>query len=235
MIKNIIFDLGGVLLTEDDNWIHLDEVQRLLKSNFDKLNEAFDRAWPDARDGKIDEDKFFEIILLNSLGKVDTEIIQQLKSIYRKHADKYLAYPALELLYGKYRLFALTNVTNEWIEFKRKEFNLDNYLETIISSCGEGVAKPKMEIYQNLITKADINPQESVFIDNMKKNLIPARELGLTTILFQDFEHLKIDLEIRDIYFNDKQLIEDLFRYSRKIGKKMNIRNEEDAFNATGI
>lgn len=202
MIKNIIFDLGGVLLTEDDNWIHLAEVQSLLKSDFDKLNQAFDRAWPDARDGKIDEDKFFEIILLNSLGNVDIKIIQQLKDIYRKHADKYLAYPALELLHGKYRLFALTNVTNEWLEFKRKEFNLDNYLELIISSCGEGAAKPKREIYQNLITKADINPQESVFIDNMERNLIPARELKFNTIQFANLDQLKLDLSKLGI--NDK-------------------------------
>jgi len=55
--------------------------------------------------------------------------------------------------------------------------------------------KPELAIYRLTLKKLEVNPEESIFVDNKEVNLIPARELGMQTILFQNPEQLKNDLQ----------------------------------------
>lgn len=195
MIKNIIFDLGEVLLTGDDRWIYSQQTQKLLQTfDIDKLFKGWEAAWPDARDGKISEDRFFTIFLETLNINPDQQTLDSLKRIYRDATDKHGAYPALEILKGKYPLYSITNVTHEWLKYKRDTFDLDQYLKLIISSCEEGIAKPHKEIYQALITKANIKPEESVFVDDLLRNIKAADEMGFKTIHFSGFEQMKSEM-----------------------------------------
>ena len=186
-IINIIFDFGGVLLTEDDKWVLDAKVKKLTGSNDRELENAWNHAWPDAEKGRVDEDGFF-INLLDFLKiKPTPEIIHKLKEIYRKRAGHGGAYPLLTKLFKKYRLFALTNTLSDWQKYKIKKFKLDKYLRLVVSSCDVGIGKPNPKIYRMLIKEAKIKPRESVFIDNMGKNLFPAKRLGFNTVLFENY------------------------------------------------
>ncbi len=57
--------------------------------------------------------------------------------------------------------------------------------------------KPEKEIYEFLINKEDLNPAEITYIDDKKKNLPPAQDLGMNTLLFTSVEQLEKDLPIR--------------------------------------
>lgn len=61
-----------------------------------------------------------------------------------------------------------------------------------ICSCFEHVSKPNVKIYNSLINKYNINPEESIFIDDTKKNIEIAEKLQFNTILFKELEQLKI-------------------------------------------
>ena len=178
MIKNIVFDFGGVLLTEDDNWLLINETKKLLGTNTKHLKEAWNFAWPDARSGQIIEDEFFKRFLQNLFGNSNPDLVLNLKKIYRKSFGKLDTFDLLPELKRNYKMFALTNIIKDWLSLKVNKFNLNNFFDLIISSCDEGVAKPSKEIFLSLIKKGQINPEESVFIDNFKRNIKPARELG---------------------------------------------------------
>ena len=47
-----------------------------------------------------------------------------------------------------------------------------------------GVRKPSDEIYKILLSKADANPEDCVFVDDRDKNLIPAQNLGMKVVRF---------------------------------------------------
>ncbi len=190
MVKNIVFDFGGVLLTGDDNWLFSKETKNLLKVDNEDLNKAWDFAWPDARSGKINEDEFFRKFLQSLTGSFGSDLVLKLKSIYRKQADGLDTLGLLPKLKRNYKIFALTNVAKDWLLFKVNKFKLNNFFDLIISSCNEGVAKPNKEIFLSLIKKAKINPGESVFIDNFERNIESARELGFQTILFENKEQM---------------------------------------------
>lgn len=190
MIKNLIFDLGGVLLTEDDNWLYSPKVKNLLKVSEEKLTDGWHYAWPEIRDGKINEDKFFELFLLASIGYIDQSMIMKLEEIYRSMINKLDAFRLLDGLKESFRLMVLSNIARDWLLLKTEMFDLNRYFEIIITSCNEGIAKPHKEIFLSLIKKANIDPKESLFIDNMEKNIKPAQELGFKTILFNNREQM---------------------------------------------
>jgi epoxide hydrolase-like predicted phosphatase len=190
MIKNIVFDFGGVLLTEDDNWLYFDETKNLLEVDDEQLEKAWNFAWPDARSGTIDEAEFFKKFLQSLFGNYNSDLVLKLKSIYRKHAGKLNTFKLLPELKRNYKLLALTNAAKDWLQFKTDKFSLEKYFDLIISSCNEGVAKPSKEIFLILIEKGKIDPKETVFVDNWEKNIKPAQELGFKTILFKDKEQM---------------------------------------------
>jgi len=195
MIKNIVFDLGGVLLTEDDIWLFSKETKELLKVDNERLNKAWNFAWPDARSGKINEDEFFKRFLQSSTGNSSSNLVLKLKNIYRNKSDKLETFELLPKLKNNCKLFALTNIAKDWLTFKTDKFELDNYFDLIVSSCGEGIGKPNKEIFLSLIEKAKINPEESVFIDNAEKNTKIAQELSFQTILFKNKEQMIKEME----------------------------------------
>lgn len=195
MIKNIVFDFGGVLLTEDNSWLLIDKTRKLLGVDTKHLKEAWNFAWPDARSGKINEDEFFKKFLQYLTNDSRPDLVSKLKSIYRKRSEGLDTLELLPKLRRNYKLFVLTNAAKDWLQFKIDEFNLKGYFDLIISSCGEGVAKPNKEFFLILIKKGKIDQKETLFIDNFERNIKPARELGFQTILFKNKKQMIQEME----------------------------------------
>jgi epoxide hydrolase-like predicted phosphatase len=100
--------------------------------------------------------------------------------------------PELVKKLGKnYRLAALTDCGKEWLEFKLKKSGLEKVFDPVISSCHSGVRKPDEKIYKILIERLNMEPSQCVFIDDNESNLLPARKLGIYTVLFQNQEQLE--------------------------------------------
>lgn len=195
-VANIIFDLGGVVLTEDDAWLHGSETKKLLGgTEISEILEAWKVAWPDAKNGKTSEDEFFSAFLSKLNLEKTPELITGLKEIYRAYAGEGNAFSFLEKLKPNYNLYSLTNISRDWLAYKVSRFGLNKYFKLIVSSCGEGIGKPEKEIYKSLINKASIVTEESLFIDNFERNLIPAREMGFKTILFESYDQTEADLK----------------------------------------
>jgi putative hydrolase of the HAD superfamily len=77
----------------------------------------------------------------------------------------------------------LTNITAIAEADVRAHGGYDGY-DFAIQSCKVGSAKPDLEIYQlGMSHFPNAKPEEIVFVDDREKNLVPARELGMQTIL----------------------------------------------------
>lgn len=69
------------------------------------------------------------------------------------------------------------------------------YFDLIISSSDIGLAKPDKRIYGYLIDRLGVKPEEIIFIDNRKENLLPANSLGIKTFHFTNKDELEIWLK----------------------------------------
>lgn len=189
-IKNIAFDLGGVLITNDSEGLvsNNKEAKELLKATGSKLFEGWIKNWPRFRTGKISEDEFLSRFISN-LDCKDTEgLVGQMKVLYRQKVEALPLYSTMVNLQERYDLYAVTNISKEWLEFKTKKFDLERHFKGIIASSTEGVAKPNPEIFKRFVNKYGIVPRETVLIDDLLPTIIMARILGFKAIWFRSEE-----------------------------------------------
>jgi putative hydrolase of the HAD superfamily len=76
-------------------------------------------------------------------------------------------------------------LTNNWVAdepMERGLTSLADLFDAVVESAVEGLRKPDPRIYELACARLDVNPEESVFLDDLGANLKPARAMGMTTI-----------------------------------------------------
>lgn len=188
-IKNIIFDLGGVLWNIDYHKA-IDEFEKLGIPKFDKdffsqsqQHDLFD----DLDTGKITGDAFVsEVKRIIGKDVNDKDILNAWNSMLLDFPHTRVQ--LLEKLSGKYRLFLLSN-TNEihikvLAERKRQDpelQKLNKLFKKQYLSFEVGLRKPHKEIYEYVLNDADLNPEETFFIDDSEQHLTNAKAVGIRT------------------------------------------------------
>lgn len=86
-----------------------------------------------------------------------------------------------------YKKAVITEDILEITNLKLKKFNLNNFFESVITSDIIGEMKPSIEYYKHVFKKFNVEPNECLVIgDNFEKDLQIAKELGATTVCFND-------------------------------------------------
>ena len=106
----------------------------------------------------------------------------------------------LQLKKAGYRLFLLSNTIDvHWDYcvdhlFPYQKYGVEDYFEQCFLSQRMHLAKPNARIYEEVIRQANIHPDETLFIDDLKENCEAAENLGIHT-----FQNVKFDdwLELR--------------------------------------
>ena len=100
----------------------------------------------------------------------------------------------LQLKKVGYRLFLLSNTIDvHWdycVEhlFPYQKYGVEDYFEQCFLSQRMHLAKPNARIYEEVIRQANIHPDETLFIDDLKENCEAAEKLGIHT-----FQNVKFD------------------------------------------
>ena len=113
-----------------------------------------------------------------------------------------------ELLKLKSKKFVFTNGSHSHIKNITKSLGIEDLFDGAfdITDCNF-IPKPAIEPYKKLISKFDINPKETVFIEDIAKNLEPAKMLGMKTVWLindeywgkKDSDKDFIDLKIKNL------------------------------------
>ena len=77
----------------------------------------------------------------------------------------------------------------------RPKYPILDLIEERVISGEEKVLKPNAEIYEILLRRFNIKPEESVFIDDNVNNISVGEAVGIQGVIFKDTEQLKMDLE----------------------------------------
>ena len=175
----LVFDVMGVIFTvgDDTNELLVPYVQKFAPSlTSDEINQAY----LEASLGKVASCGFWKTL---GLGEHYPQIEQDyLESQLTLDAD----FPAVaQKLQKDYHLALLSNDVSEWSAYLRKKYDLNQYFEEIVISGDVGLRKPDRAIYELLLRRLQCRPENSVFIDDRQKNLIPAMRAGMRTIQFK--------------------------------------------------
>ncbi len=191
-IKNIIFDLGGVLLNLDPD--RTGAAFRALVGSHDRHQEAFVKLqqafiFEDFETGDIHEDEF-----IKALQDVNPNPVTR-GQIEIAWSAMLLNFPAerIELLTdlrkAGYKIYLLSNINSLHLRDVRiilKEelgiADFDSYFDHAYYSHLIGHRKPNRSAFDYVLNHAKINAAESLFIDDNAPNLVGAREAGIHTI-----------------------------------------------------
>ena len=201
-IKNIIFDLGGVLLNIDTAKTNA-AFERLgvkdFKNNY-TLNKA-DALFDHLETGAITEAAFYDgIRTISGLPLQDKDISAAWNALLLDFRKESLQ--CLEQLAGKYQLYLLSNTNSIHHRAFHQSFteetgrsNFDDYFTKAYYSQDIGLRKPGKEIYNFVLKDAGIAAAETLFIDDLLKNIEGAALAGLQThqlLPTERIEHLNL-------------------------------------------
>lgn len=83
-----------------------------------------------------------------------------------------------------YKLALITNDLSEWSHYLRDKHRLNEHFEVIAVSGDLKMKKPDARIFQHTLEKLGCTASDCVYIDDRRRNLEAARELGMDTVLF---------------------------------------------------
>ena len=183
---NIVFDLGGVVF----NW----QPDAIIRSIFEDSStqdlvrkEIFEHAdWVELDRGTIALDQaisrgttrtglpYQEIEhLLNAVPRFLTPIEATIELIH-------------ELSKTKNRLFVRSNMHLASIAYLEQRYKIWDMFDGIVVSSRIQMVKPERQIYEYLLRLYQLEPAETIFIDDMRENLAAASSVGIQTIRFVD-------------------------------------------------
>lgn len=99
-----------------------------------------------------------------------------------------------ELRESGIRLLGLSNWSAETFHHAPQVAPAINELEDIVVSGREGLIKPDPEIFHLLCRRFDLDPLQTVFVDDLPANIDAASQLGFSSLLFTTSQQLRSDL-----------------------------------------
>ena len=197
MIKNIIFDIGNVLL----EFKPLDYLKTTFNDdNIEKLifKEVFQcEEWLHLDRGTLTQDEAIKIIASRNpnhavhIKKCMDNWIDILTPM--EGTIKILN----ELKEKGYKLYLLSNFHSLAFETVYAKYDFFKHFHGGIISYKENLLKPEAEIYTKLLETYKLKAEECLFIDDTLANIEAAHRLGIKIFHFEGYEALEKDLELR--------------------------------------
>ena len=191
MIKNIVFDLGNVLLNfKPVVYLHTQISDKI------KVQEVYEEIFTSEEWLMLDRGVITEEDAVNEICNRSTENSELIKLVmnnwYQLLTPIEDTVEILKELKNKgYRLYFLSNFHLLAYEDVTKRYEFFKYFDGGILSYKEKLIKPGNDIYNKLIEKCKINPEETIFIDDTIENIESAIRLRFEAILFINSKDLR--------------------------------------------
>lgn len=186
MIKNLVFDLGNVLLDFNPKKIIDDYVieERKKKEIYDNIFNS--KEWAMLDKGTISE-KNATRKFVDRQPNNKNEIIKIMDNwiSYLKPINKNISV-LKDLANKEINLYVLSNFHKKAFLKVKQKYNFFDFFDGKVISYQVNTIKPEDEIYKILISKYNLNPQDTLFIDDSINNIKAAKKLQFKTIHFNN-------------------------------------------------
>ena len=184
-IKNIIFDLGGVLL-DIDLQKSINAFERLGIENFEEMFSQFkaDELFEKLETGMLGEEEFYSAIKKRTKSDItDEDIAQAWNALILDFRAESLDF--LEKLAPRYNLYLLSNTNGIHLRYFQQSFTkqtgkplLDEYFIKAWYSHKLGLRKPGTTIFEFVLQAENLVAAETLFIDDTLINIETAKNMG---------------------------------------------------------
>ena len=193
-MKNIVFDLGRVVFAQDPA-----KSSEHFKQFFSYVSlTPMPQFWTDYDLGVSSFDDVAADLAAYRGVEVEYAASMIREAISRQETIAPTGALIADLKAAGYTLYVLSNMSREFIDFLRQQ-PVYRHFDGEVISCEEGVAKPQPEIYELLLQRFDLNPAETLFIDDRKENVEAAAAKGIRTVHFNRMDYEGSCLSLREM------------------------------------
>jgi putative hydrolase of the HAD superfamily len=174
-IKNIVFDIYGVIICQGHN------IRDILFPIFPghKTHRYSRRVYHYYAENKIDRAEFWRLM------GVESNFAKLEKNLFNKHQlDKDFYKTVNTFIKKNKKLFILSDIPHEWLNFLENKFQLTKYFSGQVYSWQQGIRKPNRKIFNILLKKYKLDPSQTLFIDDNIENIKAAKKLKMKTCWF---------------------------------------------------
>jgi epoxide hydrolase-like predicted phosphatase len=195
IIRAIIVDIGGVLLLRDAMPAHSAWEDRL---GIDRGGFARGLFRPDlsaqATVGAVSAAHVWEEMAARlSLSEDDVQSLRRDFFAGERLNGDFIAF--LQRLRPAYRTAALSNAWSGTRAAMRTHYGLDRLVDLMIFSDEEGMAKPDARIYHRAADRLGVPPDETIFVDDVLRNVEAARAVGMLAVHFRNTAQAVAEIE----------------------------------------
>jgi len=191
MIKNIIFDLGGVLYNVD----YQTTVQRLSDLFFRTMEFSQEKEWQiiaEYEKGNISTEMFREKLsaAFDYEGNIENDTFDDAWNSMLKGFYEY-AEPVLDTLVRRgYAIAILSNINSLHLQYiQKKSPSIFSSVKHVFFSCEIGLRKPELSCFQHVLDTCAWDPQETLFVDDAERHCNAAASLGIHTLHWKPFPY----------------------------------------------
>ena len=195
MIKNVVFDIGNVLVTFE--WERLAKEIGFTDKDLQVLAEkVIGDRWDEFDRGVMPEDE-----ALKYVQEVIPGLEEKFATLWHRIDEAIHVYPYVnewmrELKSEGYKIYLLSNFPKRLFEKEANEkFDFIRYTDGKVISSFVKMIKPDREIYEYLFNTYSLKPEECVFVDDRAKNVEAAKALGMKGIIFEGYEDGSVKLK----------------------------------------
>ena len=191
MIKNIIFDIGGVMFDDSTQ-----NISNILNEDATELcKKVYGESFMDCVLGNRDVFDYIETF------KNDNDY-KKIKYILSKD-NLHISYPLMKLNYNYisklkdkgYNLYILSNISKEFYEYVNATIDINKTFDGGVYSYQENLVKPDRRIFELIINRYNLNKEETMFFDDKQKNIDAASDYGIKSVLFRTIEDIENNIK----------------------------------------
>jgi HAD superfamily hydrolase (TIGR01509 family) len=200
MLKNIVFDLGGVVVAHNERSF-AEKLGEFFSFVFGPDMKCVPSFWVDYDLGikSIDETAAAVAEYRNCSPELAKE--HMLYAISLQEEVEPTVRLIRELKEQGYGLYVLSNMSKEYIEFLRKLPVFELFDQQVVS-CEIHLGKPDLKIYQYLLDHCNLDPAETIFIDDRIDNVEVAAKLSITPFHFDRRNPEEACNNLRSVIYN---------------------------------
>lgn len=194
MIKNIIFDAGNVLV--EVRWNEVMQELGFERELLQRVSEATvsSNTWREYDRSLLSYEEILALFIANS-----PELEREIRLFMKHEPETIRKFPyAREWVKNfrdnGYNCYILSNYPRHCYEKTYTERLYEEFINGAVYSCQVQLVKPETEIYQTLLKRYELIPEECVFLDDNLANVDAARKLGIHAIQFTTKEESEREL-----------------------------------------
>ena len=205
MFKAVLWDFGGVITSSPFEAFNRYEKERGLPADFLRSINATNpdsNAWAQLESSQVTVDEFDELFAQEAESKghrvMGKDVLELLSGDVRPEMVN-----ALKAIKAQHQIGCITNNVNtgqgpgmaKSSEKAAQVAEIMALFDVVIESSKVGIRKPDPEIYRMTCEQMSIQPEETIYLDDLGINLKPARALGMSTIKVLNADQALDELE----------------------------------------